>query len=73
MVMRGWVLILHEKEKMNVLVFDERIRKKVEEPVLEFEGKTFNITLSGGIPRYFANGKEAQDLWCTRQTWRSIR
>ena len=33
------VLILHETEKMNVLVIDERIRKKFEEPVLEFEGK----------------------------------
>ena len=39
------VLILHEIEKMNVLVIDERIRKKVEEPVLEFESKTFNVTL----------------------------
>ena len=56
------VLILHEKEKMNVLVIDERIRKKVEEPVLEFEGKTFNVTLSGGIASYSAGGKGAQDL-----------
>ena len=56
------VLILHETEKMNVLVIDERIRKKVEEPVLEFEGKTFNVTLSGGIAPYSADGKGAQDL-----------
>ena len=37
------VLILHETEKMNVLVIDERIRKKVEEPVLKFEGKTLML------------------------------
>ena len=56
------VLILHETEKMNVLVIDERIRKKFEEPVLEFEGKTFNVTLSVGIAHYFADRKGAQDL-----------
>lgn len=56
------VLILYEIEKMNVLVIDERIRKKVEEPVLEFEGKTFNVTLGGGIAPYSADGKGPQDL-----------
>ena len=67
------VLILHETEKMNALVIAERIHKKIEEAVLAFEGKTFNVTLSGGIAPYSADGKGAQDLWCTRQTWRSIR
>jgi diguanylate cyclase (GGDEF)-like protein len=38
------ILILHETEKMNVLVIDKRIRKKFEEGVLEFSGKTFNVT-----------------------------
>jgi len=56
------VLILPETEKMNALVIAERIRKKVEEAVLEFEGKTFNVTLSGGIASYPADGKEAQEL-----------
>ena len=36
--------------------------KKDEEAVLEFEGKTFNVTLSGGIASYSADGKGAQDL-----------
>ena len=67
------VLILPETEKMNALVIAKRIHKKIEEAVLEFEGKTFNVTLSGGIAPYSADGKGAQDLWCTRQTWRSIR
>ncbi len=56
------VLILPETEKMNALVIAERIRKKVEETVLEFEGTTFNVTLSGGIASYPADGKEAQEL-----------
>ncbi|MFT4578365.1 MAG: diguanylate cyclase (GGDEF)-like protein [Nitrospinales bacterium] len=56
------VLILPETEKMNALVIAERIRKKVEEAVLEFEGKIFNVTLSGGIASYPADGKEAQNL-----------
>jgi len=56
------VLILPETEKMNALVIAERIRKKVEETEIEFEGKTFNVTLSGGISSYPADGKEAQEL-----------
>ena len=56
------VLILPETEKMNALVIAKRIHKKIEEAVLEFEGKTFNVTLSGGIASYSAGGKGAQDL-----------
>ncbi len=56
------VLILPETEKMNALVIAERIRKKVEETGLEFEGKRFNVTLSGGIASYPADGKEAHEL-----------
>ncbi len=56
------VLILPETEKMNALVIAERIRKKVEETGLEFEGEKFNVTLSGGIASYPADGKEAHEL-----------
>ena len=56
------VLILPETEKKNALVIAERIRKKVEEAVIEFEGKTFNVTLSGGIASYPADGKGAREL-----------
>ncbi len=56
------VLILPETEKINALVIAERIRKKVEEQVLEFEGKTFGVTLSGGIASYPADGKEVREL-----------
>ncbi|HIJ49656.1 MAG TPA: diguanylate cyclase [Nitrospinae bacterium] len=51
------VLILPETEKMNARVIAERIRKKVEEAVLKFEDKTFNVTLSGGISTYPVDGK----------------
>ena len=56
------VLILPETEKMNALVIAKRIHKKIKEAVLELEGKTFNVTLSGGIASYSAGGKGAQDL-----------
>lgn len=56
------VLILPETEKINALVIAERIRKKVEEQVLEFEGTTFGVTLSGGIASYPSDGKEVQEL-----------
>jgi diguanylate cyclase (GGDEF)-like protein len=56
------VLILPETEKMNALVIAERIRKKVEETGLEFEGEKFNVTLSGGIASYPTDGKEAHEL-----------
>ncbi len=56
------VVILPETEKINALVIAERIRKKVEEQVLEFEGTTFGVTLSGGIASYPADGKEVQEL-----------
>ena len=55
------VLILPETEKMNALVIAKRIHKKIEEAVLEFEGKTFNVTLSGGC-FLFCRREKAQDL-----------
>ncbi|MEK9627416.1 MAG: diguanylate cyclase [Nitrospinota bacterium] len=56
------VLILPETEKINALVIAERIRKKVEETVLEFEGTKFSVTLSGGIASYPSDGKEIHEL-----------
>lgn len=56
------VLILPETEKINALVIAERIRKRVEETVLEFEGTKFSVTLSGGIASYPSDGKEIHEL-----------
>ncbi len=46
------VLILPETPKINALVIAQRIRKKVEEAELEFEGQSFGVTLSGGVASY---------------------
>ena len=37
------ILIFPETEKMNALVIAERIRKKIEEAALDFEGKNFML------------------------------
>ena len=56
------VLILPETEKINALVIAERIRKKVEEQEMQFEGTTFGVTLSGGISSFPSDGKTVLEL-----------
>ncbi len=56
------VLILPETSKINALVIAERIRQKVEELELVFEGKQFNVTLSGGVSSYPVDAKDAKSL-----------
>ena len=53
------VLILPETQKINALVIADRIRQSVEELELEFEGKSFGVTLSGGVASY---PTDAQDI-----------
>lgn len=57
-----FILIFPETEKIDALVVAERIRKKVEEQVIEIEGAAFGVTLSGGIASYPVDGKEAHEL-----------
>lgn len=56
------VLILPETLKINALVIAERIRQKVEELQLEFEGQSFGVTVSGGVASYPADAKDAKSL-----------
>jgi diguanylate cyclase (GGDEF)-like protein len=56
------VLILPETRKINALVIAERIRQKVEEAELEFEGQTFGITLSGGVASYPLDAQDIKSL-----------
>ena len=56
------VLILPETQKINALVIAERIRQKVEDLKLEFDGKSFNVTLSGGVASYPTDAKDAKSL-----------
>jgi len=56
------VLILPETQKINALVIAERIRKKLEEAELEFDGKSFGITLSGGVASYPLDAQDTKSL-----------
>ena len=56
------VLILPETQKINALVIAERIRKKLEDTVLEFEGESFSVTLSGGVASYPVDALDAKSL-----------
>ncbi len=56
------VLILPETKKINALVIAERIRQKVEELELTFDGKSFNVTLSGGVASFPTDAKDAKSL-----------
>ncbi|MZH47138.1 MAG: diguanylate cyclase, partial [Nitrospinae bacterium] len=56
------VLILPETTKVNALVIAERIRQKVEELELVFEGKQFSVTSSGGVASYPADAKDVKTL-----------
>lgn len=55
-------LVLPETQKINALVIAERIRQKVEELKLEFDGKPFNVTLSGGVASYPSDAKDSKSL-----------
>ena len=56
------VLILPEAQKINALVIAERIRQKLEEAELEFEGKSFGVTLSGGVASYPLDAQDTKSL-----------
>lgn len=56
------ILILPETKKINALVIAERIRQKVEALELEFDGRSFNVTLSGGVASYPADAADAKAL-----------
>ena len=56
------VLILPETTKVNALVIAERIRQKIEELELVFEGKQFSVTSSGGVASYPADAKDVKTL-----------
>ena len=56
------VLILPETKKVSALVIAERIRQKVEEAELEFEGNSFGVTLSGGVAAYPLDAQNIKSL-----------
>ena len=56
------VLILPETKKVSALVIAERIRQKLEEAELEFEGNSFGVTLSGGVAAYPLDAQNIKSL-----------
>ena len=56
------VLILPETKKVSALVIAERIRQKVEEAELEFEGNSFGVTLRGGVAAYPLDAQNIKSL-----------
>jgi len=46
------VMILPNTPKLNALVIAERIRKGIEEMVMQFGGNTFQVTVSGGVSSF---------------------
>ncbi len=56
------VVILPETNKVNTIIKAERIRKKIQDMSLVFDGKKIQITASGGIATFPQDAKEANKL-----------
>lgn len=56
------ILILPQTPKIKALVIAERIRKRVEEMDLQFQGESFRLTISGGVASYPMDATEQELL-----------
>lgn len=56
------VVILPETNKVNTIIKAERIRKKIQDMPLVYEGKKINISASGGIATFPQDALEADKL-----------
>jgi diguanylate cyclase (GGDEF)-like protein len=56
------VVILPETNKVNTIIKAERIRKKIQDMALVFDGKKINISVSGGIATFPQDALEAEKL-----------
>ena len=56
------VIILPETNKVNTIIKAERIRKKIHDMSLVFEGQNIQITVSGGIASFPQDATEANKL-----------
>ena len=56
------MVILPETNKVNTIIKAERIRKKIQDMALVFDGKKINITVSGGIATFPQDAEEANKL-----------
>ncbi len=56
------VIILPETNKVNTIIKAERIRKKIQDMPLVFNGMETKITISGGVATFPQDAKEANEL-----------
>jgi two-component system cell cycle response regulator len=56
------VVILPETNKVNTIIKAERIRKKIQDMSLVFDGKQINVSVSGGIATFPQDAVEANKL-----------
>ncbi len=56
------VVIMPETYKLDSLVLGERIRQKVEEKRIDFNGHTVRLTISGGLASFPENATDAENL-----------
>ena len=56
------VVIMPETSKVASLVLAERIRKRVEEMRIDFNGNTVRLTISGGLASFPENATDAKSL-----------
>jgi len=56
------VVILPETNKVNTIIKAERIRKKIQDMPLVFDGKKIKISVSGGIATFPQDAEEANKL-----------
>lgn len=56
------VVIMPETGKVDSLVLGERIRKRVEEMRIDFNGHTVRLTISGGLASFPENATDAESL-----------
>ena len=56
------VVIMPETGKIDSLVLGERIRQRVEEMRIDFNGNTVRITISGGLASFPGNATDAESL-----------
>ena len=56
------VVIMPETGKVDSLVLGERIRQRVEEMRIDFNGNTVRLTISGGLATFPENASDAKNL-----------
>jgi len=57
-----FVLIMTHTDNVSAFIFAERLRKKVEQHIVNYNGQQFGVTISGGIASYPFNTKVPEKL-----------